>query len=89
MNVGTTTWQLAGVGNDAKIIAQNVGVTRIAFVIAAAQPAPNAIVLDSDGHGIFGPGEPPFTISGMDMDTTNLYVRALGPKNGKLYVVAS
>jgi len=88
MDVPEDDWTIVGQGSDAKLIVQNVGVSRIAWVIAAAKPAndPEAIALDGDGHGIFNPGHEPVTLTGLDTDETNLYVRSLGSKHGKLYV---
>lgn len=89
MDVGNSTWQLAGVGADASLLIQNVGTCRIAFVIAAAQPADDAITMDGDGHGILAPGSEPMTVKDLDTYTKNMYVRALGPINGKLYIEAN
>lgn len=83
MLVATTSWQLAGDTSPSRIDLQNVDSSRIAFVIAAAQPGDGAIVLDSDGHGILHPGMNLLTLTSL---TLNVYVRALGPKAAKLYV---
>lgn len=89
MDVTNATWQLAGDGADVSLLIQNVGTCRIAFVVAASQPAVDAIALDSDGHGILGPGTEPMTFRDLDTYAKNVYVRALGPINGKLYVEAN
>ena len=85
MQVANDSWQAAGAGSDAKLIVQNVGTVRIAFVIAASAPASDAYELDADEHGILNPGSEPMTVTGMDDDSTTFYVRALGPKAGALY----
>jgi hypothetical protein len=89
MDVTNATWQLVGAGSDASLVVQNVGVSRIAFVFATAQPAVNAINLDSSGHGVLKPGMDPMTVKDLNTYSKNMYVRALGSVTGKLYVEAN
>lgn len=92
MQVSNSAWTVVVPANNDKFIVQNVGDTRIGFAILAAPPAtpdtaPSAIVIDSDEHGQFLPGQPPITLSGINTDGNDLYVRSLGPKAGQLFVV--
>lgn len=91
MQVSNTAWEAVTGADPDKLIVQNVGYTRIAFVMLASAPAADgeagAITLDSDEHGAFLPGSPPLTLTGLDTDGYTLYVRSLGPKAGSLYVL--
>lgn len=86
MQVNNSSWQQAGPATPAKLTVQNVGSVRIAFVFATSQPGDSDIALDQDEHGIFQPGSIPFTVSDLDTENKNMYVRALGPKSGNLYI---
>ena len=93
MLVNNSSWQLVAATDPDKFIAQNVGKTRIGFVIQASAPAddsdpldPDYIDLESEEHGQFLPGQPPLTISGIDTDGNSMYVRTLGPNAGLLYI---
>ncbi len=86
MDVATDSWQLVGALTDTQQVIQNAGDVRIAWVAAGTAPGVNDITLDSEGHGVLKPGMDPktFPLSA----TVGIYVRALGPKNGKLYFYA-
>ena len=87
MNVTNATWQVLVPDDEDDIVMQNVGDTRIAYVYAATQPGAESIVLDSDAHGVLNPGWGPFVIKGTALRGGAIYVRSLGPKAGKLYVI--
>lgn len=89
MDVSNTAWTLAGAGADASLLLQNVGTSRIAFTFAASLPAADAIALDSDEHFILAPGTGPITVQDLNTYSRNVYVRSLGPINGKLAVEAN
>lgn len=89
MIVTNATWQLAGAGADESLVIQNTGITRIGFVFAAAQPAVDDYTLDSDEHFMLNPGSEPITIKDLDTYTKNVYVRSIGPIDGKLAVEAN
>jgi hypothetical protein len=84
MDVATDSWQLVGTLTDTEQVIQNAGDVRIAWVAASAQPGAGAITLDSDEHGVLKPGMDPMTFP--LTATLGIYVRALGPRNGRLYV---
>lgn len=86
MQVLNSSWQQAGDATPTKLTVQNVGDVRIAYVFAATQPGISDIILDSDEHGVFQPGSVPFTISDLSTEGKSMFVRALGPKNGKLFI---
>lgn len=86
MEVANNSWQIVGTASSSTLTIQNVGTCRIAYTFASSQPATDDIALDSDEHYILGPGEPEFTVSGSDLSSQNMYVRALGPISGKLAV---
>lgn len=89
MDVNNTTWQLVGDGADASLIMQNVGITTIGFVFAASAPANDAYDLNTGDHFVLLPGSSPITIAELDTYTKNVYVRSIGPINGKLAVEAN
>lgn len=89
MDVTNATWQLAGSGGDESLVIQNVGNTRIGFVFAASQPAADAFDLADDEFFILQPGSEPVTIKDLDTYTKNVYVRSIGPINGRLAVEAN
>lgn len=89
MDVSNTSWALAGSGGDASLVMQNVGVTRIAFVFDTSLPGDTAIVMDSDEHFILAPGSDAITITDLDTNSKNVYVRSLGAKQGQLAVEAN
>ena len=89
MDVNNTTWQLAGAGGDASLVIQNVGITTIGFVFAASAPADDAYDLNTGDHFVLLPGSSPTTITDLDTNTKNVYVRSIGPIAGKLAVEAN
>lgn len=89
MIVNNNSWQLVGNGGDASLIVQNVGSSRIAYVIAVIQPEVGSLVLENGEHGILNTGSESLTVSGLDTFGKNFYVRALGAKSGALYVEAN
>lgn len=86
MDVTNATWQLVGDAAPDSLVVQNVGTCRIAFVFAASQPGASDIALDSHEHFTLAPGSDPYTVTDLATYTRNMYVRALGPINGKLAV---
>lgn len=95
MQVSNTEWELVGSGGDAELVVQNVGETRIGFVISDALPQSDddgaAEYVDLSQSGDFGllwPGADPMTLTTLDDNSLNLYVRSLGPREGSLYVNA-
>ena len=89
MDVSNSAWALAGAGGDASLVIQNVGSTRIAFVFAASLPASGAIALETDEHFLLFPGSEAITITDLDTNSKNVYVRSLGPITGQLAVEAN
>jgi hypothetical protein len=87
MLVPNDEWTLVGAGSDPKLVVQNTGSCRIGFVIVAAPPAVDAYDLAAGGEiGQLLPGMDPLTVTGLDADGKNMYVRALGPIDGELFV---
>lgn len=86
MDVTNATWQQAGGVNPTSLVVQNVGTCRVAFVFASSQPAVDAIELDTHEHFILEPGSDPYTIKDLNTFSKNMYVRALGPINGKIAI---
>lgn len=86
MDVETDSWQRAGVATPGYLMVQNVGDCRIGFVFAASQPAEDAYTLDGHEHFSLMPGSQPFITSDLATQSVSMWVRALGPKNGKLSV---
>jgi hypothetical protein len=82
MDVAKNVWTLAGDTSPSRIDLQNVGDTRIGFVMAMSLPGAGAFLAEGD-HGFLHPGAPLLTLLSL---STNVYVRAFGPKNGKLFV---
>lgn len=89
MIVTNETWQLAGDGGDTSLVLQNVGVTRIGMVFAATQPAVDAFDLADDAFFMLQSGSEPFTVKDLDTYSKNVYVRSIGPIDGKLAVEAN
>lgn len=86
MQVSNTEWERAGDATPAKLIVQNVGNSRIAFVFSASQPDVLDIVMDAGDHFVLMPGGNPLTIAGLDTDAVSMWVRALGPTSAELMV---
>ena len=82
MDIPNNSWALVAT-SPTSLRMQNVGVSRIAYVFAAAQPGAGDITLDSDGHFIMAPGAAPYEYNGAAMGK-NVYARSLGSRNGKL-----
>jgi hypothetical protein len=86
MQVANDSWQLVGNAAATLLTFQNVGVSRIAYVFAATQPAAGAIALDSDAHFLADSGMIPVVVSNLKTASLNMYARNLGPGNGLLAV---
>lgn len=87
MNVPNNAWTRVGNAADTRQMIQNVGEVRIALIIAASEPSGVTLDLAGDGeHFIMEPYFPPSTFA--DIGSVSLWVRALGPKAGKLAVYA-
>jgi hypothetical protein len=86
MQPSNTTWTIAGATEPAKLILQNVGNTRIGFVIQAAAPGDDDIDLVNGGCGILFPGNAPTTFTGLDTEGKSVYVRTLSAGPGALFV---
>lgn len=89
MQVLNSSWQLAGIATPSTLFVQNTGIPRIAYVFAAAQPAANAIVLDSGAHFVLLSGSDPLSLTNLKTEGTSMYVRALGSISGELSVDAT
>lgn len=85
MQVPNDEWSAVVSDTPDKFIVQNVGDTRIGFLVASSAPS-NAAPVDDGTHGILLPGSNPFNMTDLDTDGLTLYVRSLGPKAGQLFV---
>ena len=90
MEVANDGWYKVGAGAQSRLLVQNVGDTRIGFIVQADADDPDdntpAVVLDEGDHGLLLPGMPPATFDDLATGSVSLYVRSLGPKDGLLYV---
>lgn len=85
MQVANDEWTAVTATDANKIVAQNVGTTRIGFVLAGSAPN-DADPVDDDSHGVLYPGSEPFTVTDLGTDGLTMYVRSLGPVAGMLYI---
>lgn len=87
MQVPNDEWVEVDSGTPDKFIIQNVGDTRIGFIVTNLMTIiDNNDPVDNGTHGILLPGSNPFTLTDIGADGMKLLVRSLGPKNGVLYV---
>lgn len=94
MQVPNDEWVIIGSGGQFRLVVQNVGDVRIGFLLREDAPPTDPededyIPIDSDQHGLLLPGMGPITITGLDTAVQNMYVRALGPRDGQLYFNAA
>ena len=88
MNISNTAWVEVG-ASSTSLLVDNVGETRIAYILADTAPTGITLDLAGDGeHGIIPQGSGPMTFSDLATPGMSLWVRSLGPKVGKLYVYA-
>ena len=85
MEVPNDEWTAVVFTNGDKGITQNVGDPRIGFVVAASAPD-DSDPLEDGSHGILLPGSAPMTLLDLETDSLTMFVRALGPRAGLLYV---
>ena len=97
MQIPKDSWVRVDGASPALLILQNVGVSRIAYVIRPnAEAAPQSensggaryVALDSDAHFIMAPGSEPVTMTFLATETAAVWARSLGAKVGALAVSA-
>ena len=97
MQIPNESWTRVDGSSPPLLIMQNVGYTRIAYVIRPnGDAAPQSEVplgagyvpLDSDAHFIMAPGSEPITMNFLAAETAAVWARSLGPKDGALAVSA-
>lgn len=85
MKVTNDEWTEVVSTTPNKFIVQNVGDTRIGFLVTSTIPV-DADPVDNGTHGVLLPGSNPFNMTDLNTDGLTLYVRSLGPKDGQLFV---
>lgn len=89
MIVTNDSWQLVGSEGPGSLLIQNVGDVKIAYVVAAAQPADDAYPMHYNDGAFFiiSPLVAPTYLQ--NLGTDNVYARAIGPRDGSLTVHVS
>jgi hypothetical protein len=83
MQVSFTEWEPVVPTDADDFLVQNVGSNTIGFMFGTTEPLPN---LATHLFGRLYTGSEPRTFTGVDTAGLTLYVKALGPKLGELFV---
>lgn len=97
MQVPNDSWVQVGADSPATLTMQNVGYTRIGYVLqdSALEPpqsddelgADPYVEIDTDQHFILAPGSEQIVFTYLASETLSVFVRSLGPKVGALAFV--